>query len=106
MGADNSTFRRRRPRGRAFEGFSLGSSTVRFTPIARRIVYSRPIVQFEARKHAKSTSLLHCAEGQDRTGDTWFFRPLLYRLSYLGDFGLIFQIGPETIVRSGQRNPA
>ena len=25
-----------------------------------------------------------CAEGQDRTGDTWFFRPLLYRLSYLG----------------------
>ena len=25
-----------------------------------------------------------CAEGRDRTGDTWFFRPLLYRLSYLG----------------------
>ena len=24
------------------------------------------------------------AEGRDRTGDTWFFRPLLYRLSYLG----------------------
>src|SRR5437667_8780498 len=25
-----------------------------------------------------------CAEGQNRTGDTWFFRPLLYQLSYLG----------------------
>ena len=25
------------------------------------------------------------AEGRDRTGDTWFFRPLLYRLSYLGE---------------------
>jgi hypothetical protein len=24
------------------------------------------------------------AEGQDRTGDTRFFRPLLYQLSYLG----------------------
>src|SRR5947208_1451005 len=24
------------------------------------------------------------AEGQNRTGDTWFFRPLLYQLSYLG----------------------
>ena len=25
-----------------------------------------------------------CAEGRNRTGDTWFFRPLLYQLSYLG----------------------
>ena len=25
-----------------------------------------------------------CAEGQNRTGDTWFFRRLLYQLSYLG----------------------
>src|SRR5438445_7356584 len=25
-----------------------------------------------------------CAEGQNRTGDTWFFRPLLYQLRYLG----------------------
>jgi hypothetical protein len=24
------------------------------------------------------------AEGQNRTGDTWIFSPLLYRLSYLG----------------------
>ena len=24
------------------------------------------------------------AEGQDRTGDTWIFSPVLYRLSYLG----------------------
>jgi hypothetical protein len=24
------------------------------------------------------------AEGQDRTGDTWIFSPVLYQLSYLG----------------------
>jgi hypothetical protein len=27
---------------------------------------------------------LECAESQNRTGDTRFFRPVLYRLSYLG----------------------
>src|SRR3989442_13909816 len=27
---------------------------------------------------------MRCAEGQNRTGDTRFFRPLLYQLSYLG----------------------
>ncbi len=32
-----------------------------------------------------------CAEGQNRTGDTWFFRPLLYQLSYLG--GTLILVG-------------
>ena len=32
----------------------------------------------------KLRSICVCAEGQNRTGDTWFFRPLLYQLSYLG----------------------
>jgi hypothetical protein len=30
------------------------------------------------------TGFLECAESQNRTGDTRFFRPVLYRLSYLG----------------------
>src|SRR5436305_5711603 len=38
-----------------------------------------------------------CAEGQNRTGDTWFFRPLLYQLSYLGAFVLS---RPKLFVRS------
>ena len=31
------------------------------------------------------------AEGQDRTGDTRIFSPLLYRLSYLGTFVIVAQ---------------
>jgi hypothetical protein len=33
-----------------------------------------------------------CAEGQNRTGDTWFFRPLLYQLSYLGGTVILLEI--------------
>ena len=37
------------------------------------------------------------AEGQNRTGDTWIFSPLLYRLSYLGPLPK----SPQFIKRSG-----
>jgi hypothetical protein len=32
------------------------------------------------------TSTFLCGQGQNRTGDTRLFRPLLYRLSYLSEF--------------------
>src|SRR5437879_11942533 len=41
-----------------------------------------------------------CAEGQNRTGDTWFFRPLLYQLSYLGMVSQTATIG-RSMARSG-----
>src|SRR2546426_12222922 len=43
---------------------------------SRRSARAHPILEF-ARKPA-------LCRGQDRTCDTWFFRPLLYQLSYLG----------------------
>src|SRR5438067_6927693 len=42
----------------------------------------------------------HGAEGQNRTGDTWFFRPLLYQLSYLGMVSQTATIG-RSMARSG-----
>ena len=47
-----------------------------------------------------------CAEGQNRTGDTWFFRPLLYQLSYLGGTLILFEMraagaARNTIRRNG-----
>ena len=42
-----------------------------------------------------------CAEGQNRTGDTWFFRPLLYQLSYLG--GTFILVGTSGANRTSAR---
>src|SRR5579864_8815886 len=36
------------------------------------------------KQRARSRSYGRCAEGQNRTDDTRFFRPVLYQLSYLG----------------------
>jgi hypothetical protein len=38
----------------------------------------------EIRPISHETGVSECAESQNRTGDTRFFRPVLYRLSYLG----------------------
>src|SRR5712692_6716328 len=41
-----------------------------------------------------------CAEGQNRTGDTWFFRPLRYQLSYLGGTLILSKFQPFSSCRS------
>ena len=62
----------------------------RYTVFRETSQIPRGLIEGSAMKKSPAKPL--CAEGQNRTGDTWFYRPLLYQLSYLGESLILLEI--------------